>query len=53
VNNYLSVGGDGFAVFKQGTGQQYGVYDVDALYAYFLANSPIAPTRTDRVIRAN
>jgi 5'-nucleotidase len=53
VNNYLSVGGDGFAVFKQGTGQQYGVYDVDALYAYFLANSPIAPARTDRVIRAN
>jgi 5'-nucleotidase len=53
VNNYLSVGGDGFAVFKQGTGQQYGVYDVDALYAYFLANSPIAPTRTGRVIRAN
>jgi 5'-nucleotidase len=53
VNNYLSVGGDGFAVFKQGTGQRYGVYDVDALYAYFLANSPIAPTRTDRVIRAN
>jgi 5'-nucleotidase len=53
VNNYLSVGGDGFAVFKQGTGQQYGVYDADALYAYFLANSPIAPTRTDRVIRAN
>ena len=53
VNNYLSVGGDGFAVFKQGTGQQYGVYDVDALFAYFLANSPIAPTRTDRVIRAN
>jgi 5'-nucleotidase len=53
VNNYLSVGGDGFAVFKQGTGQRYGVYDVDALYAYFLANGPIAPTRTDRVIRAN
>ena len=53
VNNYLSVGGDGFAVFKQGTGQQYGVYDVDALYAYFLANSPIAPTSTGRVIRAN
>ena len=53
VNNYLSVGGDGFTMFKQGTGQQYGVYDVEALYAYFLANSPIAPTRTDRVIRAN
>lgn len=53
VNNYLSVGGDGFAVFKQGTGPQYGVYDVDALYAYFLANSPIAPTKADRIVRTN
>jgi 5'-nucleotidase len=53
VNNYLSVGGDGFTAFKQGTGPQYGVYDVDALYAYFLANSPIAPAKADRIIRAN
>jgi 5'-nucleotidase len=53
VNNYLAVGGDGFAAFKQGTAQQYGVYDVDALYAYFLANSPIEPTKADRIIKAN
>jgi 5'-nucleotidase len=53
VNDYLSVGGDGFTEFKQGTGQQVGVYDVDALYAYFQANSPIAPTRMDRITRAN
>ena len=53
VNDYLSVGGDGFTEFKQGTNQQVGVYDVDALYAYFQANSPIAPTRMDRITRAN
>jgi 5'-nucleotidase len=53
VNNYLSVGGDGFAAFKQGTGQQFGAYDVDALYAYFKANTPIAPAKAGRIIRAN
>src|SRR6266853_129115 len=41
VNNFLSVGGDGFTVLKEGSAQQFGVYDVDALYAYFQANSPI------------
>src|SRR6202022_2280903 len=41
VNNYLAVGGDGFTVLKEGTAQQFGIYDVDALYAYFQANSPI------------
>ena len=45
VNNYLSVGGDGFTVLKEGTAPQVGVYDVDALYAYFQANSPVAPRR--------
>ena len=53
VNNYLAVGGDGFTVLKEGTAQQFGVYDVDALYAYFQANSPIAPTTTDRIVRLN
>ena len=43
VNNYLAVGGDGFTVLKEGTAPQFGVYDADALYAYFQANSPIAP----------
>ena len=43
VNNYLAVGGDGFTVLKEGTAQRIGVYDVDALYAYFQAHSPIAP----------
>jgi 5'-nucleotidase len=53
VNNYLSVGGDGFTVLKQGTAQRFGVYDVDALYGYFQANSPIAPATADRLVRMN
>jgi 5'-nucleotidase len=53
VNNYLAVGGDGFTALKDGTAPQFGVYDVDALYAYFQANSPIAPLMTDRILRMN
>src|SRR6267142_2324628 len=48
VNNYLAVGGDGFTVLKEGSGQQFGIYDVDALYGYFQANSPISPVAADR-----
>jgi 5'-nucleotidase len=53
VNNYLSLGGDGFTVLKKGTNQQFGVFDVDALYAYFRAYSPIAPVAAERIMRAN
>ena len=53
VNNYLAVGGDGFTVLKEGSAQQFGVYDVDALYAYFQANSPLSPAPTDRIVRVN
>jgi 5'-nucleotidase len=53
VNNYLAVGGDGFTVLKEGTGQQFGIYDVDALYGYFSDNSPIAPTTPSRLARMN
>ena len=53
VNNYLSVGGDGFTTLKQGTAAQVGVYDVDALYAYFGAHSPVMPPATDRIARIN
>ena len=45
VNNFLSAGGDGFTVLKDGTAPQIGVYDADALYAYFQANSPVSPGR--------
>jgi 5'-nucleotidase len=53
VNNYLSVGGDGFTALKDGTAQQVGVYDADALYAYFQASGPIAPVKADRIARVN
>jgi 5'-nucleotidase len=53
VNNYLSVGGDSFAAFKDGTAPQVGIYDVDALYDYFKANSPIAASAGNRIARIN
>jgi 5'-nucleotidase len=53
VNNFLFVGGDGFTVLTQGTAPQIGVYDIDALNAYFLANSPIAPGAANRIARIN
>ena len=53
VNNFLAVGGDGFTVLKEGASQIFGVYDVDALYAYFQANSPVAPPTTGRITRLN
>jgi 5'-nucleotidase len=53
VNNFLSVGGDGFTVLTLGTALQTGIYDIDALNAYFEANSPVGPTAVDRIIRIN
>jgi 5'-nucleotidase len=52
VNNYLAVGGDGFFALT-GTDQLTGIYDVDALYAYFRANSPISPGQPGRIGRIN
>jgi 5'-nucleotidase len=53
VNNYLALGGDGFTAIKDGAAQRFGAYDSDALFAYFQANSPIAPTVPDRIKRTN
>ncbi len=53
VNDYLAVGGDGFTVLKQGAAPQFGIYDVDALFGYFQANSLIAPATADRIARLN
>jgi 5'-nucleotidase len=53
VNNYLSVGGDGFTALKDGTAQQVGIYDADALYNYFKASGPIAPVKADRIAKVN
>lgn len=53
VNNFLSLGGDGFSVLTQGTAPQFGVYDVEALDAYFRANSPVSPVQGGRIVRIN
>jgi 5'-nucleotidase len=53
VNNFLFVGGDGFTVLTQGTAPLIGVYDTDALHAYFKANRPVGPTAVDRISRIN
>ena len=53
VNNYLALGGDGFTVLKQGSSPQFGIYDDEALFAYFQANSPIMPPAADRIVRTN
>jgi 5'-nucleotidase len=53
VNNFLSVGGDGFTILKDGTAPQIGVYDIDALHLYFQANSPVRPGTVDRIVRIN
>jgi 5'-nucleotidase len=53
VNNYLSVGGDGFTAFVGGTDQLTGIYDVDALYDYFRKHSPVGPAPGGRISRMN
>jgi 5'-nucleotidase len=53
INNFLFLGGDGFTVLKDGLAPQFGIYDVDALYAYFQANSPVAPAAGNRILRVN
>ena len=53
VNNFLSTGGDGFTVLKQGMAAQFGIYDVDALYSFFRTHSPVNPTTANRITRLN
>ncbi|MBR0849091.1 bifunctional metallophosphatase/5'-nucleotidase [Bradyrhizobium diazoefficiens] len=53
VNDYLASGGDGFTVAKEGTARQVGVYDADALFAYFKASSPVSPMAPSRIARLN
>jgi len=53
VNNYLALGGDGFSALKGATALQFGIYDADALFAYVLANSPVAPAPGGRIARTN
>ena len=53
VNDYLALGGDGFTVLKDGTEKQYGIYDDEALFGFFGANSPITPGAPTRISRIN
>jgi 5'-nucleotidase len=53
VNDYLALGGDGFTALTRGTKQQVGIYDNEALFAYFRANSPISPAVPKRITRIN
>jgi len=53
INNYLALGGDGFTAFRVDGPKQTGVYDDEALFAYFQANSPIAPAPPIRITRTN
>lgn len=53
VNGFLADGGDGFVVFKSGSDKRTGIYDVDALDAYFKAHSPVAPGPMNRITRLN
>jgi 5'-nucleotidase len=52
MNNFLATGGDGFAVFKEGTGDLGGAQDIDALVAAFSAAEPdgIAVPPLDRIV---
>ena len=53
VNDFLSAGGDGFSVLKQATPPRVGIYDIDALDAYFQAHSPVSPGGSGRIVRVN
>jgi 5'-nucleotidase len=49
VNSFLADGGDGFSVLIGGTDRLGGPIDLDALVAYFGANSPVEPGPQDRI----
>jgi 5'-nucleotidase len=53
MNNFLATGGDGFSVFATCTDSLGGEIDIDALEAYFVANSPVAPGPQNRITRLN
>jgi 5'-nucleotidase len=53
INNYLALGGDGFAAFKDGTNARIGDYDSEVLFNYFGNHSPIVPAPPTRITRTN
>ena len=52
VNAFLADGGDGFFVFKEGGEPRSGPFEMQALEAFFKANSPLGPGPLDRIRRA-
>lgn len=52
VNSFLADGGDSFPILIQGSDRLGGAVDTDALEAYFLANSPVAPGPQNRITMA-
>jgi 5'-nucleotidase len=54
VNSFLATGGDNFVLLKDGTNRLGGALDIDALEAYFKANSSgVAPGPANRITRLN
>jgi 5'-nucleotidase len=49
VNSFLADGGDNFFVLRDGTDRLGGAVDTDALEAYFVSNSPVAPGPQNRI----
>ncbi|MDP1544712.1 MAG: bifunctional metallophosphatase/5'-nucleotidase [Anaerolineales bacterium] len=49
VNSFLADGGDNFFILPSGTDRLGGAVDTDALEAYFVAFSPVAPGPQDRI----
>ena len=49
MNSFLAGGGDGFAVFKDGTDRLSGGFDLDALVEYLSKNDPVAVPAGDRM----
>jgi 5'-nucleotidase len=49
MNSFLATGGDNFTIFREGTNVFGGPQDLDAMEAYFAANSPLAPPAPDRI----
>jgi 5'-nucleotidase len=43
MNSFLAGGGDGFAVFKEGTERLSGGFDLNALVDYLGENGPLLP----------
>jgi 5'-nucleotidase len=52
MNNFLATGGDGFIVFKEGTGDLGGAVDLDAFVAYLTSKEPtgVAVPALNRIV---